>query len=121
MQSSTIRKNYDVVIVGARCAGAATAGVVKDAKSKAPIAMAIITFPGLGLTDLATAEDGSYTSYRLKKGTVKIEVMSAIERCRTLVVEALEEGQRVGLNLEGGEKGPQATVVLPAPPDAPAP
>lgn len=35
--------------------------------------------------------------------------------------EALEEGQRVGLNLEGGEKGPQATVVLPAPPDAPAP
>jgi cold shock CspA family protein/ribosome-associated translation inhibitor RaiA len=35
--------------------------------------------------------------------------------------EALEEGQRVGLNLEGGEKGPQATVVLPPPPDAPAP
>ncbi len=50
------------------------AGVVKDAKTKAPLAEAIITFPGLGLTDLATAEDGSYTSYRLKKGTVKIEV-----------------------------------------------
>lgn len=35
--------------------------------------------------------------------------------------EALAEGQRVGLNLEGGEKGPQATVVLPPPPDAPVP
>jgi cold shock CspA family protein len=30
--------------------------------------------------------------------------------------EALEEGQRVGLEIEGGEKGPQATVVRPAPP-----
>jgi hypothetical protein len=27
----------------------------------------------------------------------------------------------VGLNLEGGEKGPQATTVVPAPPDAPSP
>jgi cold shock CspA family protein/ribosome-associated translation inhibitor RaiA len=35
--------------------------------------------------------------------------------------ERLEEGQRVGLNIEGGEKGPQATVVRPAPPDAPTP
>jgi len=50
------------------------AGTVKDKKSGAPIAQAIITFPGLGLTDLATAEDGSYTSYRLKKGTVRVEV-----------------------------------------------
>ena len=33
----------------------------------------------------------------------------------------LEEGQRVGLNVEAGERGPQATVVLPAPPDAPSP
>lgn len=38
-----------------------------------------------------------------------------------LEFEALAEGQRVGLNLEGGEKGPQATVVLPPPPDAPVP
>ena len=35
--------------------------------------------------------------------------------------EALGEGQRVGLNLEGGDDGPQATVVVPAPPDAPSP
>jgi len=35
--------------------------------------------------------------------------------------EALEEGQRVGLNVEAGVEGTQATVVLPAPPDAPSP
>ncbi len=49
-------------------------GVVKDAKTGIPVSAAIITFPGLGLTDLATAEDGSYTSYKLKAGQVKIEV-----------------------------------------------
>lgn len=32
-----------------------------------------------------------------------------------LEMERLEEGQRVGLNLEGGEKGLQATVVRPPP------
>ena len=35
--------------------------------------------------------------------------------------EQLTEGQRIGLNLEGGVEGPQATVVVPAPPDAPSP
>ena len=35
--------------------------------------------------------------------------------------EELGEGQRVGLNLEGGLGGPQATVVLPAPPGVPSP
>ena len=30
--------------------------------------------------------------------------------------ERLEEGQRVGLDVEGGEKGLQATVVRPPPP-----
>jgi CspA family cold shock protein len=35
--------------------------------------------------------------------------------------EALAEGQRVGLNIEGGEKGPQANAVVPPPPDAPGP
>jgi ribosomal subunit interface protein len=34
----------------------------------------------------------------------------------TLAFEQLEEGQRVGLNIEGGDKGLQATVVRPAPP-----
>jgi len=38
-----------------------------------------------------------------------------------LAFEQLEEGQRVGLNLEGGVDGIQATVVLPAPPDSPSP
>lgn len=35
--------------------------------------------------------------------------------------ERLEEEQRVGLNIEGGEKGLQATVVRPPPHGAPAP
>jgi cold shock CspA family protein/ribosome-associated translation inhibitor RaiA len=35
--------------------------------------------------------------------------------------DALDEGQRVGLNLEGGEKGPQATTVVAPPPDTPGP
>jgi cold shock CspA family protein len=38
-----------------------------------------------------------------------------------LALEHLEEGQRVGLNIEGGEKGPQATVVRPAPAGVPNP
>lgn len=38
-----------------------------------------------------------------------------------LEFERLEEGQRVGLDIEGGEQGPQATFVDAAPPDAPAP
>jgi cold shock CspA family protein/ribosome-associated translation inhibitor RaiA len=38
-----------------------------------------------------------------------------------LEFERLHEGQRVGLNIEGGEQGPQATVVVAPPPDAAAP
>jgi cold shock CspA family protein/ribosome-associated translation inhibitor RaiA len=38
-----------------------------------------------------------------------------------LEFERLEEGQRVGLDIEGGEQGPQATFVEAAPPDAPGP
>lgn len=38
-----------------------------------------------------------------------------------LSFEKLDEGQRVGLNFEQGERGLQATVVVPVPPDAPSP
>ncbi len=38
-----------------------------------------------------------------------------------LALEALVEGARVGLSLEAGERGLQATVVRPPPPDASAP
>lgn len=38
-----------------------------------------------------------------------------------LAFEGLAEGQRVGLDIEGGDKGPQATVVVAPPPDAPSP
>lgn len=38
-----------------------------------------------------------------------------------LAFDGLEEGQRVALNVEPGEKGPQATILAPAPPDASTP
>ena len=38
-----------------------------------------------------------------------------------LEFDGLAEGARVSLNLEAGDDGPQATVVLAAPPDAPGP
>jgi ribosomal subunit interface protein len=38
-----------------------------------------------------------------------------------LEIDRLEEGQRVGLDFEGGSKGLQATFVRPAPPGEPAP
>lgn len=38
-----------------------------------------------------------------------------------LSFERLAEGERVGLDLEAGDRGPQATVVLAPPPDAPGP
>jgi cold shock CspA family protein len=38
-----------------------------------------------------------------------------------LEFERLAEGQRVALNIEGGAKGPQATFIAAARPDAPAP
>jgi cold shock CspA family protein len=38
-----------------------------------------------------------------------------------LALEALTEGSRVGLGLEAGDEGLQATHVRPAPPDAPVP
>jgi cold shock CspA family protein/ribosome-associated translation inhibitor RaiA len=38
-----------------------------------------------------------------------------------LAFEQLTAGQRVGLDIEGGVEGPQATVVVSAPPDEPGP
>jgi ribosome-associated translation inhibitor RaiA/cold shock CspA family protein len=38
-----------------------------------------------------------------------------------LAFEQIAEGLRVGLNIEGGVEGPQATVVVSAPPDEPGP
>ena len=40
---------------------------------------------------------------------------------RGFVFEALEEGDRVALDFESGEEGPQAIAVFPAPPDLPSP
>lgn len=63
-----------VKLIGEKPNDGRVAGLVKDAKTGVPIAQAILSFPGQALTDLATAEDGRYTSYRLKAGTVKLEV-----------------------------------------------
>ena len=38
-----------------------------------------------------------------------------------LSFEELQVGQRIGLSIEAGAQGPQATVVVPAAPDAPSP
>ncbi len=52
-------------------------GVVKDAKTSAPIAQAIVTFVGKGVSDVATSEDGSYMSFPFDAGKVTIEVRKA--------------------------------------------
>ncbi|MCD6496704.1 MAG: OmpA family protein [Deltaproteobacteria bacterium] len=49
-------------------------GLVRDSKTKTPIAQAIITFAGQAVSDVATAEDGSYMSFPFKAGKVRIEV-----------------------------------------------
>ncbi len=52
-------------------------GMVKDAKTSAPLAQAIVTFVGKGVSDVATAEDGSFTSFAFEAGKVTIEVRRA--------------------------------------------
>ncbi len=49
-------------------------GTVTDSKTKAPVAAAILTFVGQAVSDIATAEDGSYMSFDFKEGTVRLEV-----------------------------------------------
>ncbi len=49
-------------------------GVVKDAKTGQPVAQAIVTFVGQGVSDVATSEDGRFQSFPLKPGKVTLEV-----------------------------------------------
>jgi outer membrane protein OmpA-like peptidoglycan-associated protein len=49
-------------------------GVVIDSKTKAPLAAAIVTFVGKAVSDVATAEDGSFMSFQFKEGKVRLEV-----------------------------------------------
>ena len=48
--------------------------MVTDAKTQAPLAAAIVTFVGKAVSDVATAEDGSFMSFQFKEGKVRLEV-----------------------------------------------
>ena len=71
--------------------------------------------PELGLVDEIFPEEGY--GFILTDGGERVYFhQNALQG--GLAFEGLEEGQRVGLNFEGGSKGLQATVVRPAPGDA---
>jgi ribosomal subunit interface protein len=72
----------------------------------------------LGLIDRVLGEDGY--------GFILTDAGDQVYFHRNAVSGGLEfdqllEGQRVGLSVEAGDKGPQASAVFPAPPDAPGP
>lgn len=74
--------------------------------------------PHLGIIDRVFAEEGY--GFILTDGGEQVYFhRNAVGD--GLDFEQLEEGQRVGLNIEAGEKGPQATAVVVPPPDAPVP
>ena len=74
--------------------------------------------PELGVVDRVFGEEGY--GFILTDGGERVYFhRNAVHS--GLRFEALEEGQRVGLNFEGGEKGLQATAVVPPPPGAPSP
>ncbi|MDJ0867411.1 MAG: cold shock domain-containing protein [Myxococcota bacterium] len=72
----------------------------------------------LGIVDRVLAEEG-YGFILTDAGEQVYFHRNAVHG--GLDFERLDEGQRVSLNVEAGEKGMQATTVGPAPPDAPAP
>ncbi len=76
------------------------------------------TPPHLGLVDRILRSEG-YGSILTDSGESVYFHRNAVSG--GLDFDALEEGQRVGLNIEQGEEGPQATVVVRPPPDAPGP
>ena len=74
--------------------------------------------PQLGVIDRVFADQGY--GFILTDGGEQIYFhRNAVQGA--LAFERLTEGDRVGLNYEAGERGLQATVVRPAPPDAPGP
>jgi cold shock CspA family protein/ribosome-associated translation inhibitor RaiA len=74
--------------------------------------------PQLGLIDRLLPDQG-YGFIITDDGTQVYFHRNAVHS--GLHFEALEDGQRVALNVEPGEKGPQANAVYPPPPDASAP
>jgi len=74
--------------------------------------------PELGVVDRVFASEGY--GFILTDGGERVYFHRNAVR-NGLRFEALEEGQRIGLDFEAGDKGLQATAVVSAPPDAPAP
>ena len=74
--------------------------------------------PHLGLIDRVLVDEG-YGFIITDDGKTVYFHRNAVSGGITF--ERLQEGQRIGLNVEPGEEGLQATVVVPAPPDAPSP
>lgn len=73
--------------------------------------------PNLGIVDRVFREEGY--GFILTDGGEQVYFHR--NALHELEFESLEEGQRVSLNYEPGEKGPQASAVRPAPPGTPAP
>jgi len=74
--------------------------------------------PELGIIDRVLVEEG-YGFILTDSGDQVYFHRNAVHG--GLEFEQLEEGQRIGLNIEAGNDGLQATTVVTAPPDAPAP
>ena len=74
--------------------------------------------PHLGIVDRIFPDEG-YGFVLTDSGEQVYFHRNAVQGA--LDFDRLSEGDRVGLNLEAGDEGPQATVLLEAPPDAPAP
>ena len=85
----------------------------RDRRSERPTAP-----PLLGIVDRIFRE-GGYGFVLTDAGEQVYFHANALTRGLTL--EGLREGDRVGLDYEPGEKGPQAIFVEPAPPDASSP
>jgi ribosomal subunit interface protein len=74
--------------------------------------------PELGVIDVVQRDDG-YGFILTDAGDRVYFHRNAVSG--GLEFESLAEGQRIGLDIEAGNEGPQATVVVPAPPDVGAP
>jgi len=74
--------------------------------------------PHLGIVDSVNREEG-FGFILTDEGDKVYFHRNAVHGA--LAFDHLEEGLRVALNIEPGEKGPQATTVDSAPPDAPVP
>jgi cold shock CspA family protein/ribosome-associated translation inhibitor RaiA len=76
--------------------------------------------PHLGIVDRLFRAEG-YGFVLTDSGEQVYFHRNAVHAAAGFSFETLEEGQRVGLNVEQGREGLQATTLVPAPPDAPSP